>query len=393
MFSSLGEASTDSILALMRAYREDPRAEKIDLGVGVYRDAAGTTPIMAAVKEAERHLVETQETKSYVGLSGDETFNAAMARLVLGDAVADERVSAVQTPGGSGALRLLSELAATAGDRPILWVSAPTWPNHMAVGARAGLVCRSYRYFDPETHMPDTDAMLADLSEARRGDVVLVHGCCHNPTGADLDAAQWDRLTALVVERGLVPLVDIAYLGFGEGLEADAAGLRRMAAGVPEMLVSVSCSKNFGLYRDRTGVALVISPPHQRGAVQATLETLVRTNWSMPPDHGAAVVRTILADEALVEMWHDELATMRERIVALRTGLAEAMATHTGSDHYSFLKQHRGMFSLLPASAAQVEALRKDHAIYVTGDGRANLAGLLEDRLDRIAEAFTTVGM
>lgn len=393
MFQTLPEPKLDAILALMTVFREDPRPQKIDLGVGVYKDAAGRTPVMGAIRKAERLLVETQETKTYVGLAGDFAFNDAMRRLVFCDSVEAARLSALQTPGGSGALRLLFDLVAHAAPETTVWTSSPTWPNHLAILREVGLKQESYRYFDEETRAVDFPAMMEDLRRANPGDVILLHGCCHNPTGANLRLNEWQAVTGLVVERGLVPLVDIAYQGFGDGLEADAAGLRSMAGEVPEMLVAASCSKNFGVYRDRVGAAFSLSATGDKANTQGAMMALARTNYSMPPDHGAAAVRLVLDDPTLNAEWRVELEAMRLRMLDLRRGLADELGKRSNSDRFSFLADHRGMFSLIGAAPEQVRALRHDHAIYVIGDGRMNVAGLPEGGLGRIADAFLAVGL
>ncbi len=393
MFQSLPAPKPDAILALMQTFREDPRPGKIDLGVGVYKDAGGATPIMRAVRQAERRLADEQETKSYVGPLGDAAFNDSMRQLVLGDCVPSGRLSAAQTPGGSGALRLLFDLVRRAEGGRTVWTSTPTWPNHLAILAQIGIETSPYRYFDAETRAVDFQAMMDDLKQAKSGDVVLLHGCCHNPTGANLKSDEWQAVADLVLDRGLVPFIDLAYQGFGDGLEADAAGVRLVAAQVPEMLLAVSCSKNFGVYRDRVGVAFALSAPEDRTNVQGALSTLARTNWSMPPDHGAACVRLVLGDAALRADWMEELESMRQRMLELRQGLARTLREAAGSDRFAFLADHRGMFSLVGATPEQVGALREKHAIYLIGDSRMNVAGLNELRLDQVAHAFLDVGL
>lgn len=393
MFQSLPAPRPDAILALMQVFREDPRAEKIDLGVGVYKDAEGATPVMRAVKEAERRLMTEQTTKSYVGPVGDAGFNSAMRTLVFDDSVPAERLSVAQTPGGSGALRLLFDLIRHAGGGATVWTSAPTWPNHLAILAAVGLDTRSYRYFDGDTRAVDFPAMMDDLEQAKAGDVVLLHGCCHNPTGANLKQDEWQAVTDLVLERGLVPFIDLAYQGFGDGLDADAAGVRLMVAQVPEMLLAASCSKNFGVYRDRVGAAFALSSAADKANTQGAMATLARTNWSMPPDHGAACVRLVLQDPALKAEWIEELESMRLRMLDLRRGLADTLRAAAGSDRFAFLADHRGMFSLVGATPEQVRRLREKHAIYLIGDSRMNVAGLGESRLEQVARAFIDVGL
>lgn len=393
MFELLPASKGDPILALMAEFRADERADKIDLGVGVYKDAKGNTPIIRAVKEAETRLLQEQASKSYVGLAGDVGFNKAMSRLILGDVLDDARTSAVQTPGGGGALRELFELVHWSRPETTIWLSDPTWANHRAIIDKVGLKRGVYAYFDSETLAVDFDAMLESLRVAKPGDCILLHGCCHNPTGANLNMEQWKTLAAFLGERQLIPFIDIAYQGFGDGLDEDAAGVRLMASSAPEMMIAASCSKNFGLYRDRVGVAIALSEPGQQGTVQAALNTLARANYSMPPDHGAATVRLILEDDGLRTDWQDELTAMRLRMLNLREGFSTTLRDVAGSDRFSFIAAHRGMFSLSGATPEQVAALKNDHAIYIIGDGRMNVAGLPENELDRIAKAFIAVGM
>lgn len=389
MFETLTPPPPDKILALMSLFAEDPRTDKIDLGVGVYKDAQGRTPIMRAVKAAEARLLAEQATKSYVGLLGDLTFVDAMADLLLGDAADRARLAGAQAPGGTGALRQLFELIRRANPEATVWMSDPTWPNHPAMLAHLGIPAETYRYFDGETLGVDFDGMKADLAGAKPGDVILLHGCCHNPTGANLSPDQWAALTDLIVEHRLVPMIDMAYQGFGDGLDDDAAGVRHMASRVPEMMIAASCSKNFGLYRDRVGVALALSAtPEASGVTKANLATLNRLNFSFPPDHGAKVVSIILNDAELRADWMAELEDMRQDMLTLRTGLADALRRETNSDRFDFIANHRGMFSRLGLGPDQVAALRADHGIYMVGDSRVNIAGLPREGLDRIARAM-----
>ena len=394
MLSSLKPSPADPILQIIAEFQADPRPNKIDLGVGVYKDGAGLTVIPKAVKMAEARLLESQDTKSYLGLLGDVGFANQMKGLVLGDAAPEGRVSAIQTAGGGGALFILMDLARQANPDLTLWLSTPTWGNHHAIAGGLGLKTASYAYFNPETRAVEADRMFADLKAAGPNDLVLIHGCCHNPTGANLSLAEWETLTDMAVAQGFTPFIDIAYQGFGDGLDEDAAGLRHMAARAPEMLVAASCSKNFALYRDRTGCAMVISADERaQVAAEANLKTLMRITISMPPDHGAAIVRTILSDNELRGVWEAELTGMRTRMLSLRQSLAEAMRTRTNSDRFDFIARHRGMFSLMGATPEQVAKLRDEHAIYAIGDSRINIAGLKEDRIDEIADAFASVGI
>ncbi len=393
MFESLPASKGDPILALMAEFQADSRADRIDLGVGIYKDCAGNTPVMGAVKAAEKLLLENQASKSYVGLVGDVGYNNAMARLILGDTLDEARLAAAQAPGGGGALRELFELVHWSRPETVIWLSDPTWANHRAIIDKVGLKRDVYAYFDPETLTVDFDAMLTSLEAAKPRDCVLLHGCCHNPTGASLTLPQWKTLAAFLSDRDLIPLIDIAYQGFGDGLEEDAAGVRLAVEAVPEAMIAASCSKNFGLYRDRVGVAIVLCQPGTKANVQAALGTLARVNYSMPPDHGAAVVRSILEDDGLRADWQSELDAMRTRMLSLREGFSTSLMRAAKSDRFSFIAAHRGMFSLSGATPQQVEALKNDHAIYLIGDGRMNVAGLPEDRLDHVTEAFLAVGM
>jgi aromatic-amino-acid transaminase len=393
MFETLSPQPPDRIIELIGLFRADPRAEKIDLGVGVYKDAAGRTPVMRAVKAAERRLLETQDSKSYVGLFGDPGFVDAMRDLVLGDSVPAARLAGAQAPGGTGAIRQLLELVRLANPGATVWHSDPTWPNHPAMIAHAGLKRATYRYFDGATRGVDFDGLMADLGAVAPGDAVILHGCCHNPTGANLDGAQWQAITALLLDRGAIPFIDFAYQGFGDGLDADAIHVRRMAATVPEMLLAASCSKNFGLYRDRVGAAFVLSRDEgSAGLAKGALASLNRLNWSFPPDHGAKVVEIILTDPELRADWQAELADIRTRMLSLRSGLADALRRATNSDRYDFVKHHRGMFSRLGLTESQVLDLRRTAGIYMVSDSRINIAGLPGDRLDALAAQIVAAG-
>jgi aspartate aminotransferase len=393
MLEVLKPQPPDKIIELMGLFAADPRSDKLDLGVGVYKDPEGRTPIMRAVKRAEERLLREQATKSYVGLLGDLGFVDLMRGLILGEAVAPERVAGAQTPGGTGAVRQLLELVRLARPGATVWYSEPTWPNHPAIISHVGLAARTYRYFDPATCQVDGEGLRADLEDLAAGDVVLLHGCCHNPTGANLTTEDWADLTALIGRRHAIPMIDLAYQGFGDGIEADAEGLRLMAAALPEMLIAASCSKNFGLYRDRVGAAFAISASAETAAVtKGALAALNRVNYSFPPDHGAKVVQIILADPELRAEWEHELAEMRATMLRLRTGLAEALRRETNSDRFDFVAEHRGMFSRLGLDPEQVAALRADHGVYMVGDSRINIAGLPADGLARFARAIVAVG-
>lgn len=391
MLESLRPAEPDRILSLIALVRRDPRPEKMDLSIGVYRDAIGRTPILLAVREAERRLHECETTKTYVGPAGDAAFNAAVTRLVFGD-FDTARIRTIQTPGGSGALRVLAGLLARARPGATVWLPDPTRVNHESIMADAGLAIRQYRYVDPSTGGIRLEALLDALGGATPGDAVLLHGCCHNPSGADPTGAQWRELADLLERKGLFPLVDLAYQGFGDGLDEDAAALRMLASRVPEMAVAASCSNNFGIYRERTGAASVVcANAAQADVALGQLAVCARIGYSMPPDHGASIVRIVLGDPALTERWRGELAVMRAEVIATRRRLAEAFRTRTATDRYDFLLRHRGMFSLLGVDAGQVDRLRREYGIYTGADGRVNLAGLREDQTARLASAILAV--
>lgn len=394
MFETITALQGDSLLALMGAYRADSRPQKIDVGVGVYRDENGATPVMSAVKAAEARLLASQQSKAYLGLVGNADFNAAIVALVLGDAgpATRNQVRAVQTPGGCGALRSLLDLVALARPQASIWLSDPTWMNHPVLVAASRLTVRTYPYFDLATQQIRFDEMMASLSTAGPDDVVLLHGCCHNPSGADLSEAQWTALSALAKQRGFLPLIDLAYQGLGLGLDADAFGVRCMAAQLPELLVAVSCSKNFGLYRDRVGCAMVLNKDTDRLAIAFDrLLGAIRGNYSMPPDHGAAVVASILADSALRTAWDDELQIMRERLHGLRQALVKRFRERTGGGGFDFIGRQQGMFSLLNLTPAQVKRLRDEHAVYMPNDSRTNIAGLRADQVDAFVDAVLAV--
>lgn len=392
MFEALPEPKADAILSLMTAFRADTRAEKMDLGVGIYKDSDGKTPVMRAVKQAEGKLLETQDTKAYVGPTGSVPFCAAMIRQVFGKDADKSRIRAAQSVGGSGALRVLADLLREGRPDAQIWISDPSWPNHVPLMKAAGFSLQSYPYYDAATGKVRIDDMLATLDNANDGDVVLLHGCCHNPTGADMSLEQWDRVISLLLKKNLFPLVDLAYQGFGDGLEQDAAAVRLMIDKVPEMVVAASCSKNLGLYRERVGAAILVG----RDEAEATrahgrLGSVIRSNYSMPPDHGANSTEIVLSDEQLNADWREELESMRLRMDGLRKAFAEAMRKRSNSDRFDYIAEQKGMFSRLPLNTEQLNTLRDEHAIYIVGDGRINVAGLPEDALDKLADAICTV--
>jgi aspartate aminotransferase len=391
LFQQLDRLSTDSILGLMAKYRADAAPLKVDLGVGVFRDLSGNTPVLASVRRAEQAVLAAQTTKSYVAAAGREEFNSAVEEMVLGaahPARRDRRARTVQTPGGCGALRVGAELIRAAARAVTVHVSDPTWGNHTPLLGSSGLALERYPYYDSAAHAVNFDAMLERLERAAEGDVVLVHGCCHNPTGADLNLQQWQALAQLLTRRRLVPFLDLAYQGFGEDLQADVAGVRLIAEQVPEALLAVSYSKNLGLYRERVGALITIGENDSRAdAILSHVLQIARSIYSMPPDHGAAIAAHIFADAVLRSQWIEELAAMRARIVAMRSLLAQALCGATGGDAFDFIRTQRGMFSLLGVSAQTVERLRDAHHIYMTQDSRMNLAGIMPHNASYVAAA------
>ena len=394
MFSNLKEHPADKILALMQLYKDDPRPTKIDLGVGVYKNAEGVTPVMRAVKAAERKLVEEQTTKSYVGLAGDPAFSDVMIDLVLGGAVPRDSIAAAATPGGTGAVRQAFELIRMANPQARVFVSNPTWPNHVTILNYLGMEVVEYRYFDAESRGVDFGGMMVDLADVRAGDVALLHGCCHNPTGANLNLTEWKAVVDLLLKTGGVPMIDIAYQGFGDGLDADAQAVRLVASSVPECLIAASCSKNFGIYRERPGVLMAVAQDKGlRGLTQGSLNFLNRQNFSFPPDHGARVVTEILQDATLRADWASELEEVRLSMLDLRKQLAAELQRQSGSDRFGFIAQHRGMFSRLGTTPEMVARLREEHAIYMVGDSRLNIAGLNKTTVPILAKAIVDCGI
>jgi aromatic-amino-acid transaminase len=393
-FDAIGRVPGDPILGLMEAYAQDANPRKFDLGVGVYKDAQGLTPIPEAVKIAEARLVESQDTKTYIGGHGNPLFGKVINELVLGaDAklIAEQRAGATQTPGGTGALRLAADFIAQCLPGKGVWLSNPTWPIHETIFATAGVKVSHYPYVGSDNRL-DVDAMLAVLNEVPNGDVVLLHACCHNPTGFDLSHDDWQRVLDVVRARNLLPLIDFAYQGFGDGIEQDAWSTRLFAAQVPELLITSSCSKNFGLYRDRTGALIVCAKSADKLIdIRSQLANIARNLWSTPPDHGAAVVATILADPELKARWADEVEAMRLRIAQLRSGLVEALEPHGLRERFAHIGVQRGMFSYTGLSPEQVKQLREHHSVYMVSSGRANVAGIDATRLALLAEAIASV--
>jgi len=390
MFQSLEPLPPDPILGVTAAFRRDASPLKVDLGVGVYRDVAGNTPIPAAVRAAERALIEAQASKTYVGPAGNVDFNERIVDLALGPLAGSlkERIATIQTVGGCGALRLGAELLKVARPDAVVHVSDPTWANHEPLLGSSGLRLERYPYYDAARHEVAFDAMLGHLAGLPAGAVVLLHACCHNPTGADLAPEQWQAVTAVVEQRGLVPFVDLAYQGFGDDLETDVGGLRILAERVPELLLAVSCSKNFGLYRERTGALAVLTPNAGTAVAVATHQArLARRMYSMPPDHGAAVAARLLAEPALREDWQREVAAMVSRMQSLRALLAGKLEERLPGRDFGWLRRQRGMFSLLGLDAAGIGRLRDEHHVYVPPDGRMNVAGISDGNVDYVATA------
>ena len=380
--ADLPPVESDSLLQLIALSNADPRPEKIDVGVGVFRDGVGRTPILPVIKDAERILLDTQESKSYLGSAGDKRFAELIRPILLGDLAGDTRIAGAQTPGGCGALRLGFELIATVNPQARVLVGTPTWPNHPPIIRAVGLQIVEYPYYDRDSCTVRFDDMMAALGSARAGDVVLLHGCCHNPTGADLSDEQWSAVARVCAERELLPLVDIAYQGFGRGLEEDAGGLRLMLRSCDEVIVAQSCDKNFSVYRDRVG-SLFLKTGSEETTVRAFAHVFQRARemWSMPPDHGAASVRLVLDTPELRNRWPGELAVMRDRINSVRRRIASA------DPRLAYVGDQFGMFSMLPLSKEKVLALRAEHAIYMADSGRFNVVGLGDDQIDRFTAA------
>lgn len=395
MFERFDLLPPDPILGLLAAFREDTSPQKVDLGVGVYKDEEGKTPVLEAVRVAEGLLLQEQQTKVYLGPGGNEQFNASMGKLVLGadhPALRDGRVRTLQAPGGCGSLRLGAELLVAASKDATVHVSDPTWANHVPLLGGAGLRLERYPYYDARSGAVKFDAMLERLNALPAGDIVLLHGACHNPTGADLSFEQWQAVTKVLQDRALVPYIDIAYQGLGDGLDEDARGARLVASSVPEALIAVSCSKNFGLYRERVGALIVVGQQSAHAEASAShLRRIARGLYSMPPDHGAAVVARILDDAKLDAMWRNELTAMRERIGELRASLTKALAKTCPGRDFSAVARQRGMFSMLDLPRGAAERLRAEHHIYMVTDGRINIAGLRRGSIDYVANMIGAV--
>jgi aspartate aminotransferase len=395
MFEAIQKLPPDPILGLTGAFEADPNPRKIDLGAGVYKDESGITPIFEAVKRAEKLWHEQEQTKVYIPQPGYADFNTALLRHVFGaahPAVAAGRIRSVMAPGGCGGLRLGAELVNRSRPGATIWLSAPTWNNHVPLLGGAGLRIREYPYYDPDRHVVDFAAMMQTLSGVEQSDVVLLHACCHNPTGADLTVAQWDEVAEVARRQGFLPFVDLAYQGLGNGLDEDAYGPRRLAGTVPELLLAYSCSKNFGLYRDRIGmVATLAKDAASAEAAETHVTSIARGIYSMSPSHGGAIVKTILGDKALYGVWKKELDAMRTRINGLRALLSDTLAKKKSPRDFSFIKNQRGLFSLLGLSKEQMQRLRSEFSIYAVESSRINIAGISPKNVDYLAESIIAV--
>jgi aspartate aminotransferase len=394
MFETLERLPADPILGLSAACAADPNPDKVDLTVGVYKDETGQTPVFAAISRAQEALTEREVTKAYLPQVGDPDYNRGIRRLLLGEdhaALTEERVASVQAPGGCGALRIGAELIKAAQPGATVWISRPTWPNHIPLIGSTGLEFSEYRYYDADRHGVDFDGMLEDLQRAEAGDVLLLHGCCHNPCGADLDNDQWRSVTALVAEKGLLPFIDTAYQGMGAGLDEDAFGIRHMASELPEVLVAASNSKNMGLYRERTGAMVFVGRDRDAAEIVTSQGTrAARKIYSMPPAHGAILAGMVLTDPALDASWRDELAGMCDRINGVRELLADRLGAATGRD-FGFIRRENGMFSFLGLTGEQVTRLRDEFSVYMVGSSRINVAGVNHANIDYLTASVASV--
>ena len=397
MFENLKLQSEDKIMALMSLYKADERKEKIDLGVGVYKNNKGQTPIMDAVQKAAIILNNTQKTKSYVGLSGNLGFIDNITQLVLADVVPKNQIIGAQAPGGTGAFHQLLLLIRSMEKDKRVWISSPSWPNHAAILNHLGIQFNNYNYFDYDTCEVNFSRMMSDLQKISSGDVLLLHGCCHNPTGANLSLENWTELTKFCEKKNILPLIDLAYQGFGDGINDDVKGVQYMASNLPEVCIGISCSKNFGLYRERVGAALmVVSDKKIHKLVEENLKSFNRVTFSFPPDYGASLVEIILGgnnsqNKELIHLWEKELNSMRNGMLELRKLLSDSLRRSTNSTRFDFIERHRGMFSLMGLSVDQVARLRTEFGIYMVGDSRINIAGLNKDQIDYFSSSIASV--
>ncbi|MCG9746516.1 amino acid aminotransferase [Shewanella sp. Isolate8] len=395
IFNQVVLAPADPILGLTDAFKADPRADKVNLGVGIYKDESGQTPILKSVKLAEQKLLETETSKSYLGIDGVIAYNQAVQGLLFGAdhaVMTEKRAVTAQAPGGTGSLRMAAEFVVRNTDSRTVWLSNPTWANHNNIFQSAGLIVKQYGYYDAASHDIDFDAMLTSLENAEEGDLLLLHGCCHNPTGIDLNISQWEVIAQLCVDKGLIPLFDFAYQGFGTGVEEDAKGLRLVASKVPELLVANSFSKNFGLYNERIGaVTLVAEDAETAKRAFSQIKSTIRSSYSNPPAHGALIVATILGDAELRKLWEAELTQMRERIAEMRVLFVKTLAQQGVSQDFSFISAQNGMFSFSGLNKEQVARLKEEFGIYIVGSGRISVAGMTRANMDTICRAIAKV--
>ena len=395
MFDLLTMAPPDAILGLTEAYKKDPNPEKINLGVGVYKDARGATPILQCVKEAERRILAEENTKSYFGIPGPAEFGQLTRALLFGadhEIVTGDRAVTAQTPGGTGGLRVAADFIKTVLPTDTIWMSSPTWANHPKIFAAAGLRTESYPYYDPANHALDIDGMIQTLEQVPRGDVVLLHACCHNPSGMDPTPEEWKRIAAALAERELLPLVDFAYQGFAAGLEEDAGGLLDLCATGRDVLIAGSFSKNFGLYRERVGALTAVTGSAETAqVVMSQMKGCIRANYSNPPAHGGLIVSNVLADPELRGQWEAEVTVMRDRVNSMRSLFVETMKDKGVKQNYSFLTEQRGMFSFSGLNPMQVDRLRNEFSIYIVGSGRINVAGITTNNVERLCDAIAQV--
>ncbi|WP_144207873.1 amino acid aminotransferase [Shewanella donghaensis] len=395
IFSHIPQAPADPILGLTDAFKKDPRTEKVNLGVGIYKDEAGQTPVLTSVKKAEAILLETEKSKNYLGIEGVELYNQVVQTLLFGQdssIISDNRAYTAQAPGGTGSLRIAAEFLVRNTESKTLWVSNPTWANHQNIFQTAGLEIKEYGYYKAETHAMDFDAMVMDLNTAAAGDVVLLHGCCHNPTGIDLSLAQWEIIGQLCSDKQLVPLFDFAYQGFGAGIEEDAQGLRVVAAKVPELIIANSFSKNFGLYNERIGAVTVVAENEVAASKSfSQIKKTIRATYSNPPAHGGLIVSTILSDDALRTEWEQELTAMRQRIAKMRVLFVKTLEQEGVSQDFSFISRQNGMFSFSGLNKAQVARLKEEFGVYIVGSGRISVAGMTKQNIPVICKAIAQV--
>ncbi len=395
MFETLERLPPDPILGVSATFRNDPNPDKVDVGVGVYKDEEGNTPVLQSVRQAERRLFDAERTKSYAPPCGDDPFLQGYENLVFGDnhpALRDGRISTAQTPGGCGALRIAAQLVMRSNPQATVWVGNPTWNNHQPLLGDSGLAIREYPYYDYDNHSIRFNDMIASLEKVRAGDLVLLHACCHNPTGADLSREQWQTLAELALKNGFTPFIDMAYQGMAEGLAEDAYGVRLFAEQLPELIVVGSCSKNFALYRERTGcLALLGQNAEQAQTNTSQIASVIRGVYSTPPTHGASIVSTILNDDELTSLWKSELTEMRERMKSLRALLVDTLQNHGVERDFSFIRNQRGMFSFLGITPEQVRRLRDEHSIYMLESSRISIAGISSQNVDRLALGIASV--